>query len=168
MTAEGIFLHTLPADPAKRFAGKRRKRAQRIRGFANSGDSFRRGRFRRASGGPIFSVLPEKIGEKRGAGLRLVPAAGMIQASLDFFSRYEHTYSPYGRYGTRRLSWYDQVCEQLPLNGCGKSALHSKFAGQYEFAGAPTTLVRTASEILSCFKLRGKDPRKPKRFSWAL
>ena len=25
-----------------------------------------------------------------------------------------------------------------------------------------------ASEILSCFKLRGKDPRKPKRFSWSV
>ena len=28
-----------------------------------------------------------------------------------------------------------QICEQLPLNGCGKNALHLKFAGQYGFAG---------------------------------
>jgi len=36
-----------------------------------------------ASGGPVFSALPEK-GEKRGAWLRLVRAAGTIQASPDF------------------------------------------------------------------------------------
>ena len=36
-----------------------------------------------ASGGPIFSVLPEKIGEKRGAGLRLVlPASDFRQAPM--------------------------------------------------------------------------------------
>ena len=33
---------------------------------------------RRASGGPIFSVLPEKIGEKRGAEVRLVRTAGTV------------------------------------------------------------------------------------------
>ena len=47
------------------------------------GDSFRRGRFRRASGGPFFSALPEKKGEKRGAWTRLVRAAGTIQASTN-------------------------------------------------------------------------------------
>ena len=35
---------------------------------------------RRASGGPFFSVLPEKNGEKRGAWLRLVHSAGAAQA----------------------------------------------------------------------------------------
>ena len=49
-----------------------------------------------ASGGPFFSALPEKKGEKRGAGLRLVRAAVTIQACAYFYSRYEHTYSPYG------------------------------------------------------------------------
>ena len=39
--------------------------AQRLRGF-------RRFATADVSDGPIFSVLPEKIGEKRGAGLRLV------------------------------------------------------------------------------------------------
>ena len=35
------------------------------------------------SDGPIFSVLPEKIGEKRGAGLRLVlPASDFRQAPM--------------------------------------------------------------------------------------
>ena len=29
---------------------------------------------------PIFSVLPEKMGEKRGAGVRLVRTAGAVQA----------------------------------------------------------------------------------------
>ena len=55
---------------------KRRKQAQRIRDVAPSGDSFRRGRFRRASGGPFFSALPEKNGEKRGAGLRFGACCG--------------------------------------------------------------------------------------------
>ena len=49
-----------------------------------------------ASGGPFFSALPEKKGEKRGAELRLVRAAVTIQACTYFYSRYEHTYSPYG------------------------------------------------------------------------
>jgi len=31
---------------------------------------------RRASGGPIFSVLPEKMGEKRGAGVRFGACCG--------------------------------------------------------------------------------------------
>ena len=43
------------------------------------------------------------------------------------FCRYNHTYSPYGRFGTRRLLRYGQICESLPLNGCGKSALRPKF-----------------------------------------
>ena len=32
----------------------------------------------------------------------------------------------------------------------------------------PTHAVRTASEILSCFKFRGKSPEKPKRFFWSV
>ena len=31
-----------------------------------------------------------------------------------------------------------------------------------------TSRIRSASEVLSYFKLRGKDPRKPKGFSWSL
>ena len=54
-------------------------------------------RFRRASGGPIFSSLPEKMGEKRGAGTRLVRPAGTVQAGTCFYSRYEHTTPPHGR-----------------------------------------------------------------------
>ena len=63
---------------------ERKKWAQRKRGSANSGDSFRRGRFCRASGGPIFSVLPEKMGEKRGAGMRLVLSASGFRRGLGF------------------------------------------------------------------------------------
>ena len=33
-----------------------------------------------------------------------------------------------------------RICEQLPLNGCNKSALHSKFVKQYGFAGASQSL----------------------------
>ena len=37
-----------------------------------------------ASGGSIFSALPEKMGKKRGAGLRLVHPAGAVHASTRF------------------------------------------------------------------------------------
>ena len=70
---------------------ERRKRAQRIRGFALSGDSFRRGRFRRISGGPFFSVLPEKNGEKRGAWLRFGAYYGYNSGKPQCLSLYEHT-----------------------------------------------------------------------------
>ena len=62
---------------------------------------------RRASGGPIFSALPEKMGEKRGAGLRFGACCGCGSGKHLFYSRYEHTDSPYGRYGTRRLLRYN-------------------------------------------------------------
>jgi hypothetical protein len=32
----------------------------------------------------------------------------------------------------------------------------------------PTTLIGTASKILSCIKLRGKSPEKPKGFFWSV
>ena len=49
------------------------------------------------------------------------------------------------------------------MNVCGKNALRSKFAGQYEFA-----LVLLTAEAQRCSCYRGKDPRKPKRFSWSV
>ena len=61
----------------------------------------------RASGGPIFSVLPEKIGEKRDTGVRFGACCGCGSGKHLFDSRYEHTDSPYGRYGTRRLLRYN-------------------------------------------------------------
>ena len=36
------------------------------------------------------------------------------------------------------------------------------------WASTPTHAVRTASEILSCYKFRGKSPEKPKRFFWSV
>ena len=75
---EGLVLLTpeIPGEPSEAIRQERGGNGfKRISGFAHSGDSFRRSRFRRASGGPIFSVLPEKMGEKRGAGLRLVLSA---------------------------------------------------------------------------------------------
>ena len=92
--------------PAKRLRfGKEETDAEDKRPRAWRGDSFRRGRFRRASGGPIFSVLPEKMGEKRALGdagciLRCDSGRNLI------YRYYEHTYSPYVRFGTRRLLRY--------------------------------------------------------------
>lgn len=67
---EGLVL-LKPEIPGKPSEAVRRERGgngfKRISGFAHSGDSFRRSRFRRASGGPIFSVLPEKMGGRKGA-----------------------------------------------------------------------------------------------------
>ena len=45
---------------------------------------LRFGKEETASGDPIFSALPEKMGEKRDAGYGLVRTAGAIQASPDF------------------------------------------------------------------------------------
>ena len=52
---------------------------------------------RRASGGPIFSALPEKMGEKRGAGLRFGAFCGYSSGKYLIFGCYEHTKSPYGQ-----------------------------------------------------------------------
>ena len=120
---EGLVLLTpeIPGEPSE---AVRRERGgngfKRIRGFAHSGDSFRRSRFRRASGGPIFSVLPEKMGEKRGAGLRFGCFLPLNLGGALVFGCRSTRDSPYGRPGTRRLIRGYQVCEQLPLNICGK------------------------------------------------
>ena len=58
-------------------------------------------------GGPIFSVLPEKIGEKRDTGVRFGACCGCSSGKYLFYCRYEHMDSPYGRYGTRRLLRYN-------------------------------------------------------------
>ena len=97
---EGLVLLTpeIPGEPSE---AVRRERGgngfKRIRGFAHSGDSFRRSRFRRTSGSPIFSVLPEKMGEKRGAGLRFGAFCGYSSGKYLIFGCYEHTKSPYGQ-----------------------------------------------------------------------
>ena len=89
--------------PAKRLQFEKEETGsedKRLRAWR--GDSFRRGRFRRASGGPIFSLAREKIGKKRVLGrvwciLRCDSGRNLI------YRYYEHTYSPYERFGTRRL-----------------------------------------------------------------
>ena len=139
---EGLVLLTpeIPGEPSEAVRQERGGNGlKRIRGFAHSGDSFRRSRFRRASGGPIFSVLPEKMGGEKGRW---------------------GTFGAYCGYGFVTVH---QICGSLRLNVCGKNALRSKFAGQYEFA-----LVLLTAEAQRCSCYRGKDPRKPKRFSWSV
>ena len=60
---------------------------------------------RDVSDGPFFSVLPEKKGRKGALGdarciLRCDSGRNLI------YRYYEHTDSPYGRFGTRRLLRY--------------------------------------------------------------
>ena len=106
---EGLVLLTpeIPGEPSE---AVRRERGgnglKRIRGFAHSGDSFRRSRFRRASGGPIFSVLPEKMGGEKGRWGTFGAYCGCGSGRNLIFSCCEHTKPPYVRYGTRRLLWY--------------------------------------------------------------
>ena len=106
---EGLVLLTpeIPGEPSE---AARRERGgngfKRIRGFAHSGDSFRRSRFRRASGGPIFSVLPEKMGGEKGRWGTFGAYCGCGSGRNLIFSCCEHTKPPYVRYGTRRLLWY--------------------------------------------------------------
>ena len=109
--------------PAKRLQFEKEETGsedKRLRAWR--GDSFRRGRFRRASGGPIFSLAREKIGKKRVLGrvwciLRCDSGRNLI------YRYYEHTYSPYGRYGTRRLLRYTRF-----VNSCDSiSAVKTPF-----------------------------------------
>ena len=106
---EGLVLLT-PEIPGKPSEAVRRERGgngfKRISGFAHSGDSFRRSRFRRASGGPIFSVLPEKMGGEKGRWGTFGAYCGCGSGRNLIFSCCEHTKPPYVRYGTRRLFWY--------------------------------------------------------------
>ena len=68
------------------------------------------------------------MGRKGALGYGLVRAAGAVQASPYFQSLRTHVV-------TLRALWYappvteHQIYKQLPLNGCCKSALRSKFAG---------------------------------------
>ena len=73
-----------------------------------------------ASGGPIFSLAREKIGEKRVLGCGWCVLRVRFRQAL-IFGCCEHTKSPYGRYGTRRLLRY------------------SKFAGNYDSMSAVKT-----------------------------
>ena len=67
-----------------------------------------------ASGGPFFSALPEKKGEKRGAGYVWCVLRVRLRWFL-IFSCYEHTNSPYGRYTARRLLRYNRFVSSCDL-----------------------------------------------------
>ena len=131
--------------PAKRLCfGKEETGSEDKRLRAQRGGSFRRGRFRRASGGPIFSLAREKIGKKRALGdagciLRCNSGRNLI------YGYYEHTYSLYGRYGTRRLLRY------------------TKFASSYDSMSAVKTLcVRNLQGSTDSPKsCRGRCPHRP-------
>ena len=135
---EGLVLLTpeIPGEPSE---AVRRERGgngfKRISGFAHSGDSFRRSRFRRASGGPIFSALPEKMGEKRGAGLRFGAFCGYSSGKYLIFGCYEHTKSPYGQYGTRRLLRYSEFVSSCVRISAVKICRAARICRRsYEFA----------------------------------
>ena len=67
---------------------------------------------------------------------------------------------PYERYGTRRLLRSNWTCELVPLNGCGKSALRSKAAGQYGFAETPTMLIRGILNNYGLFQISRERSKK--------
>ena len=67
---------------------------------------------------------------------------------------------PYERYGTRRLLRSNWTCELVPLNGCGKSALRSKVAGQYGFAETPTMLIRGIINNYGLFQISRERSKK--------
>ena len=121
---EGLVLLTpeIPGEPSE---AVRRERGgngfKRIRGFAHSGDSFRRSRFRRASGGPIFSVLPEKMGGEKGRWGTFGAYCGCGSGRNLIFSCCEHTKPPYVRYGTRRLLWYTDFSSSCDSISAAKS-----------------------------------------------
>ena len=121
---EGLVLLTpeIPGEPSE---AVRRERGgnglKRIRGFAHSGDSFRRSRFRRASGGPIFSVLPEKMGGEKGRWGTFGAYCGCGSGRNLIFSCCAHTKPPYVRYGTRRLLWYTDFSSSCDSISAAKS-----------------------------------------------
>ena len=79
------------------------------------------------------------MGRKGALGYGLVRSAGTVQANPDFRVLRTHILP-------LRTLWYappvtvHRICEQVRFNICGKLALRSKFAKQYEFAEAPTNV----------------------------
>ena len=55
---------------------------------------------------PHLFRLAGKDGGEKGRWMRFGVCCGCDSGGYQFFSRCEHTKSPYGRYGTRRLSRY--------------------------------------------------------------
>ena len=83
---------------------------------------------------PYLFSRKRKDREEKSAWTRLVHSAVRFRQESDLQILRTHILP-------LRALWYAppvtgrQICEQLPLNGCGENALHLKFAGQYGFAG---------------------------------
>ena len=142
--------------PAKRLQFEKEETGsedKRLRAWR--GDSFRRGRFRRASGGPIFSLAREKIGEKRVLG-RVWCILPLNSGKSQCFRRRSTRYSPHKRLTTRRLirgvpnlrlvaveyllsiEGADQVCWSAPFCigfYCFARTKGSPFRGRFPLSG---------------------------------
>ena len=93
-------------EMSRRDKGGRDAGAQRLRGCCRFATAD-------ASGGPIFSVLPEKIGEKRGAWKRLVlPASKFRQVPM--FQASFHPMVILRGSAARRLIRGCRICSWLP------------------------------------------------------
>ena len=87
----------------------------------------------------LFSRKRKDMGEKS-AWTRLVHSAGAVQAGACFIVA-ANTPGYLTSAKVRAPVTVHQICGQLRLNDCGKNALHSKFARQYEFAAVPQRLL---------------------------
>ena len=109
---------------------------------------------------PLLFRLAGKEGGEKGRLDAFGAYCGCCTGRNMIFRYYEHTYSPYERYGTLRLLRSNWTCELVPLNGCGKSALRSKVAGQYGFAETPTMLIRGILNNYGLFQISRERSKK--------
>ena len=113
---------------------ERRKRAQRIRGSAlSAGTCSVEAVSDVPPAAPSFPPCRKRRGRKGALGRVWCVLRVQFRRAPMFQSLRTHIL-------TLRALWYappvtgQQVCEQLPLNGCCKNTLRSKFAKQSEFA----------------------------------
>ena len=100
-----------------------------------------------ASGGPVFSALPEKIGEKRGAWLRLGACCGYDSGGNLNCSLCEHTKSPYARYGTRRLLRYNRFVSSCDLISAVKTPCVRNLQGSTDSPKISVKIVHSAGPM---------------------
>ena len=81
------------------------------------------------------------------------------------YSRCEHTNSPYGRLGTRRLLRYNRFVNSCDLISAAKTPCVQNLQGSTD-SPEPTTPSRTVPGFLNWSWFRRKDSRKPSRFSF--
>ena len=116
---EGLVLLTpeIPGEPSEAIWQERGGNGfKRIRGFAHSGDLFRRGRFR-----PHLFRLAGKDGGEKGRWGTFGAYCGCGSGRNLIFSCCEHTKPPYVRYGTRRLLWYTDFSSSCDSISAAKS-----------------------------------------------